>query len=520
MPADEHYVRLILTALDREPERVAVWWGDRPVTAGALAGSVRAAAGAMAAHGVGVGSVVGVLAEANSPATLALRYAGNLLGATVVHPGATNAVNPADALSADDQVEMLGAAGLTMLAVDGAHLSRGRDLCARVDRPVLLAGFGLAGMDAAGVPDLATGAPFDMARAACGDIAVVTYTSGSTGKPLGVSWSYPVKNEMVARTPRSPRPQTLLVTAPLTHSTGKMADNFLAVGGTVVLHDGFDAGRVLAAVGTRRINRVFLSAPQLYALTDHADRPTADLSSLQALMYTGCAPSPGRLARAVEAFGPRLFQLYGSSECGQISWLNPAEHARMELRTTAGRPVPPVTVSLREPDGDREVPVGEPGEVCVRTPWGMAGYWREPEATARVLRDGWIRTGDLGRLDPNGYLRLDGRLGEVIKANGIKVYPSAVEQVLLDHPDVAQAAVFGVADADRIERVHAVVVPRDGVSLTGEQVRAHVVARLSANHAPAHVEVRRDIPLAGLDKLDKKTLRAQAHALLAAAAAR
>ncbi|GIH11899.1 AMP-binding protein [Rugosimonospora africana] len=513
MPADDHYVRLILTALDRNPERVAVWWGDRPVTAGTLADSVRVAAGAMVAQSVGIGSVVGVLAEANSPATLILRYAANLLGATVVHPGATNAVNPADSLSADDQVEMLSTAGLTMLIVDRAHLSRGRDLCARVDRPVQLAGFDLAGT--ADIPDLATGEPFDEAKAACGDLAVVTYTSGSTGKPLGVSWSFPVKNQMVARTPRSPRPQTLLVTAPLTHSTGKMADNFLAVGGTVVLHDGFDAGRVLTDVGTRRINRVFLSAPQLYALTDHPDRFSADLSSLLSLMYTGCAPSPSRLASAAEAFGPRLFQLYGSSECGQISWLNPAEHDRMELRDTAGRPVPPVTVSIREPDGDREVPAGEPGEVCVRTPWGMAGYWHEPEATARVLRDGWIRTGDLGRLDASGYLRLDGRLGEVIKANGIKVYPSAVEQVLLDHPDVAQVAVFGVEDADRIERIHAVVVPRERTSLTGDQVRALVTTRLSANHAPARVEIRGDMPLAGLDKLDKKRLRAAAQALLA-----
>ncbi|MFD0442162.1 fatty acid--CoA ligase family protein [Streptomyces indonesiensis] len=164
---------------------------------------------------------------------------------------------------------------------------------------------------------------------------------------------------------------------------------------------------------------------------------------------------------------------------------------------------------VRDVDDQRDLPAGEIGEICVRSPFNMLGYWREPELTAETVRDGWVYTGDLGALDERGYVRLHGRVGEVMKTNGIKVHPTAVENALLTHPDVAQAAVYGVADGDRVEHIHAAVVLRTGGVADFTSLLDHVSGELSPKHVPAAITFHDDLPLTGAGKPDKQRLAAQ-----------
>ncbi len=229
-----------------------------------------------------------------------------------------------------------------------------RVLCGPLpDRP-LLAALGDFGQ---GVIDLtaASAEPFDLDTARKGGIAVVTFTSGSTGKPKGVSWSFEVRNKVASvQLSRKVRPANLLVTAPLTHTSG-----------------GVRAGQ---------------------ATRHRARRPVERDGTV---LHRGPA-SPERMGEAAKVLGPVLIQVYGTSEAGMISMLFPPEHLDPELRMPVGRPADGVRVTIRDPWDGRALPAGEHGEVWVMTPWSMADYWNEPEPTADAVRDGWVRTGDLG----------------------------------------------------------------------------------------------------------------------------
>jgi amino acid adenylation domain-containing protein len=517
MVDNKHYVRQLLDSLGTDPARTCLIWRDTQVSAGSLAAIVTSAAQVMRRNGIDSSSAVGLLTTTNSPATLILRYAANLVGAAVIHLAGVSAVNPKDMLSLEEQLGILAETRVTVLATDAGHVDRARAMAGRAATPPLLAGLGPLGDD---VVDLTAGVAgsFDPATAAAGELALVTYTSGSTGKPKGVAWSFGVKNEIVAVVGAKGRRATALITAPLTHTNSFIADNVIVAGGTIVLHEGFDAAQVLRAIGTHRVTQLMLSVPQLYLLHEHPDVPVTDLSSVQSLFYTGSPASPDRLAGVVKVFGPVLYQIYGNSECGRMCLLTPDDHRYPDLLATVGRPIDLLKLSIRDPQGDQELPTGQPGEVCVRSPLSMTGYWNDPELTARVTRGGWLRTGDIGYLDDRGYLRLLGRISDVMKANGIKVHPAAVENALLGHEAVAQAAVFGVTGDDGAERIHAVVVPQDGHEFDPGELIAHVAAVLSRSHAPAEITARADLPLLGFGKPDRMLLRREARARQALAA--
>ncbi|MFI0812427.1 class I adenylate-forming enzyme family protein [Streptomyces echinatus] len=537
-PAREHphYVGSLLAALGEEPERVVVRWRDRVRTAGELSGAVITAAAGLAAHGVGPGTVLGVLTAPNSPDMLVARYAAHLLGAGVVHVGSTNAASSGAVLPAAAQATALTETGATLLVADAAGAEQARAARAHVPGPLALA---CLGGPADGFLDLTAKAgeggirtdPAALASLVPRVPAVTTYTSGSTGRPKGVRRSLAAWNHMVATTVDSGSRPRMLVTTPLSHTIGPMVDAAITSGGTVVLHEEFDAGRFLDAVYAHRVTRSFLAVPHIYALIDHPDFASADLSSLQQLIYGGCPASPARLEQAVRALGPILIQTYGTTESWGISVLTPPDHFRPELLDGAGRPIPGVEVVVRDPETGRELPTATTGEVCVRSPVMMDGYWGDDERSRTVLRDGWLHTGDLGHLDDEGHLRLVGRLGDVIKSKGEKVHPTAVESALLSHPQVAQAAVFGVRDGDEVEHVHAAVVPHRGGDVssgTGSEpsrpsepsgpeewaaeLRAHVAAVLSPFHAPAVITLRERLPLTASGKPDKQLLRAEAGA--------
>lgn len=506
-----NYVSDLLAVLAGHPDRTTLHWHGRAVTGGAFVARVTTVARNLRrlfADRVGDEvPVVGLLTVTNTPATLVLRYAANLAGATAVHLQTANAVDPLDRIDLPALRDVLDTSRVEVLAVDAEHLDAARSLRAALTYPPALVALGPLAADVLdateGPPDFAVPAVDSAAP------ATVTYTSGSAGRPKGVAVSFAVRRAAVRGLAADPG-TVYLSTLPLSHTSGAVADMALVAGGSVVLHPRFDPGEVLAAVERHRVTRMTVSPPQLYALLDHPGIRTADLSSIRTLTYAGCPAAPARLAEAVEVFGDVLTQTYGTTELGPITELGPGDHRDPALLDTAGRATF-AEVAVRDPDGTRELPPGQTGEVWVRTPFAMLGYWPDPAPTAAV-RDaqGWFRTGDLGRFDDRGYLRLAGRVSDVIKTRGIKVHPTAVEHALAGHPDVRSAVVFGVVDADRVEHVHAAVVPRPGATPTPADLRSHVGSVLSPNHAPVHIRYCAELPLNFAGKPDKAALRAAA----------
>ncbi|MGH7867472.1 MAG: AMP-binding protein, partial [Candidatus Dormibacteraceae bacterium] len=275
-----------------------------------------------------------------------------------------------------------------------------------------------------------------------------------------------------------------------------------------VLHERFDPAHVLADTLRYQITDLTLLPPLLYRILDDPTAATTDTSSLRQVGYGGCAASPTRIAQALERFGPILFQVYAQNECGVISALTRTDHLRSELLNTVGRPAPGIEVTIRDSVG-KEVEPGCPGEICVRSAMANAGYWRNLELTAQVWRDGRIHTGDMGYLDAEGYLHVNDRLKDMIIVVGGHVYPTELEEVLLTHPAITQAAVYGVRDVDAIERMHAALVLRSGHKLDLPEVQKHVEATLGKMYSPYRIELLDQIPLTDAGKPDKKLLRAR-----------
>jgi fatty-acyl-CoA synthase len=249
----------------------------------------------------------------------------------------------------------------------------------------------------------------------------------------------------------------------------------------------------------------------LYTLMDHADFATRDLSSLETVYYGAAAMSPARLREAITKLGPIFFQYYGQAEAPMtICVLRKDEHDVDDLArlATCGRPVPWVHVKLLD-DAGEEVPRGEPGEICVRGPLVMRGYWNKPEQTAEALAGGWLHTGDIAREDEDGFYTIVDRKKDMVVTGGFNVFPREVEDVISAHPAVANVAVIGVPDERWGEAVKAVVVLRPGESVEEGELIEAVKAAKGSVHAPKTVDFVDEIPVSPLGKPDKKALRAR-----------
>jgi fatty-acyl-CoA synthase len=230
---------------------------------------------------------------------------------------------------------------------------------------------------------------------------------------------------------------------------------------------------------------------------------------------------PSRLQEAIRRIGPVFLQLYGQAESPNlISVLRQEDHDPDDLvrLASAGRATSCADLTIRD-DEDREVPVGEVGEICVSGPIVMSRYWQNPELTAETLRGGRLHTGDLGRLDEHGYLSIVGRKKDMIITGGLNVYPAEVEARLLEHPAVAQACVVGIPDRDWGERVVAAIVVRAGApvddeSALSQELRDFVRAEEGSVQTPKDLEFVTDIPVTKIGKPDKNALRATMEELL------
>jgi long-chain acyl-CoA synthetase len=248
----------------------------------------------------------------------------------------------------------------------------------------------------------------------------------------------------------------------------------------------------------------------MYLMLAEAGADAAPFASLRRIAYGGSPITEALLRQAMSVFGCELVQLYGLTESGNAAVCLPAgDHAiGSPLLRAAGRPLPGVQVEIVDEQG-RPVECGRIGEVCLRTPAAMQGYWKLPEATAAALHDGWLRTGDAGRLDADGYLHICDRLKDMVIVAGENIYPAEVENALCEHPSVAEAAVVGLPDARWGESVLAHVVPRDGQVLTPRALTLFLRERLADFKIPTRYRFVDTLPRNASGKILRRALREQ-----------
>ena len=314
--------------------------------------------------------------------------------------------------------------------------------------------------------------------------------------------------------PFRPRP-CYLALAPLTHAAGVLCFPVMTLGGEIVIMPRPDLTDFLALIEKSKITHTFLPPTLIYMLLDHPGLAGTDLTSLQCLWYGAAPMSAERLTEALTRIGPVLGQLFGQSEAPMmISTLAPAEHFRddgslaTERLSSAGRPTPLTTVAIMDDEGHL-LGRGERGEIVVRGSLVMAGYYKNPQASAEAARYGWHHTGDIGYLDEDNYLFIVDRAKDMIITGGFNVYSAEVEQVLLAHPAVQDCAVIGLPDEKWGERVTAVIQLRPGRAVTADDVRAFVKERLGSVKAPKQVEVWPDLPRSKVGKVLKPEIKSR-----------
>ncbi|MCR4514126.1 class I adenylate-forming enzyme family protein [Aeromicrobium sp. 50.2.37] len=466
-------------------------WSHREL--GAAAGHV---AGLLAAHGVGAGDRVALLLG-NGPGFVAADLAIMARGA--VKTPLNMMMAPAEVGRALAFVEPV------VVVVD----AEGRERCSDVPAGTAVVELAPGWVADVGAGDVLPG-PVDVTLA---DPAAIYLSSGTTGRPKGIVHSQDtVLHNLWAHLLDAgiDADSHLLLTTPLPHSAGLFTEAALLGGAHVRVEPRFDAERWVALVDEHEVTWSYGVPTMVKRILDVAERDGWAPTSMRTFQYGSAPMSPGLLRRALDVLGPVLQQLYAQTECPQYATLlRKSDHVlasdRPELLASAGRASTMCEVSVRGPDG-AALPAGEVGEVCLRSPYVMVGYWRDPEGFSERFHGDWLRTGDIGRLDADEYLFLVDRLADMVVSGGMNVFGIEVEAALSLHPGVAQAAVIGVPDDEWGERVHAVVVPRGQVEIA--ELEDHCRQHLAAYKRPKDYAIVESLPLTPYGKVDKKAIRA------------
>lgn len=345
-------------------------------------------------------------------------------------------------------------------------------------------------------------------------LATLLYTSGTTGTARGAMITNRVllaRSLALATDLRLGAGDVFLQCLPMFHLAQTFTHAFATVGATSVQLRTFDPAAALAAIARHRVTHTLVVPTIIAALLDRPELPATDLTSLRGLLYGASPISPSALTAALAAFDCDFHQMYGMTETGPATLLRPAQHdpGRPELLTAVGSEIVTVEIDVVDPDGIPTGP-GVDGEIVVSGPTVMAGYWRAPEASAATIRDGVLHTGDIGRIDDRGLLRITDRLKDMIITGGENVVPREVEEVLLAHPAVAACAVIGLPDGRYGERVHAVVVPASpGTEPDPAALTAFCRERLAGYKQPRSWEWVEDLPRTATGKVQRHRLRAR-----------
>ena len=495
---------LVLRALARHPDRTAFTWEGGELSYRGAADLIGRLQKVFLNHGLQRGDRVAVL-SANRADGWCAGVAAQLCGA------ATTALHPKGALS-DHQFQLEDCDAAFLVADAEAFGDVGAALSARPGMTTFTLTAAEYGVDLSrAVARIGAATARDLAQAS--DIATLNYTGGTTGRSKG---AFRRHQALVASAVailadfELPRRPYYLAVAPISHVSGTKVLPTLIRGGCVHLMSGFDTGEVLTAIERRRINFTLMVPTMLYSLLDDARLAKADLSSLELLLYGASPMSPTRLAEGMDRIGPVFAQLFGQTECYPITYLPKEDHdpAHPQWLASCGCPVSSNRIALLDDEG-HAVPLGEAGEICVRGPSMMEGYWNQPEQTEEAMQFGWLHTGDVARADEQGRLYIVDRKKDMIVTGGFNVYTRAVEDVLSAHPAVAMAAVIGVPDPRWGEAVTAIVVCHPGEQVSARTLIQQVKDLKGAAHAPKKLEFVDALPLTSLGKIDKKALRAR-----------
>jgi fatty-acyl-CoA synthase len=500
---------LLVDALQRFPDRVAIRNGESCLTYQDLQQEISRYCQALSQLGLRQGERVGLL-SGNRTEVLIVTWALNILGCCLVpmHPKG----------SLRDHSYFVRDAGLATLVFDAqGYAERAQELAeAGIVRPISLG-------ETPNVPDLIslsksfTPGALTPPVVKANDMCRLSYSGGTTGEPkaiIGTYLSLLTKTMIQLIEWEWPSDVRQLICAPLSHAGGAMVLPTFIRGGSLVVLPGFSAAAVIKAIERHRITCLLMVPTMISALLDHPDLGHCDLGSLETIFYGASPISPVRLREGIHKLGPIFFQFYGQTESPMtVSVMRKHEHDvnDPERLASCGRPVPWVSVALLD-DRGKEVADGVPGEICVRGPLVMQGYWNKPEQTREVFLHDWLHTGDMATRNSDGFLRIIDRKKDMIITGGFNVFAREVEESICEHPAVAACAVYGIPDARWGEAVTAAVVLKTGATVTVEELVELVRESKGSVQAPKSVEFIAEIPLTALGKPDKKALRARAAA--------
>jgi fatty-acyl-CoA synthase len=502
---------LLIEGLNRYHDEPCLFLGDKVASYREVRESTSQLVQALQSKGLGIGSRVAVI-SANRPEVLSNIAAMQIAGCigTPLHPLG----------SLDDHAYVLEAAEIDTLVYDpGAFEQVAAALQERVPGLRNLLAFGPTGVgeDYLALAETFEPQPLVAPDVDPEDVSSINFTGGTTGKPKGVMSPYRVTAYMTQIQLAEwefTQELRMLIATPLSHAAAAFFIPVLQKGGAFYVMQGFSPDDFFDMVKAHRITCTMLVPVMLYFLLDSPRATDGSMDSMQTIFYGASPMSPARLAEGIEKWGQVFYQFFGQSECPMvIANMCRRDHdlSKPQRLASCGRPTPWVHVALLDPDG-MEVPQGEPGEVCVRGPLVMKGYKDMPEQTAEAFAGGWLHTGDVGKLDEDGFLYIVDRTKDMIVTGGFNVFPREVEDVMATHEAVAQVVVVGVPDEKWGEAVKAVVVLKPGFeaddALTAS-LQALVKDAKGSVQSPKSVDYVDGIPLTPVGKPDKKAVRAQ-----------
>ncbi|MBE2242134.1 MAG: long-chain fatty acid--CoA ligase [Burkholderiaceae bacterium] len=485
----------------RTPAHPAILFEGRTITYADLDASASRLAQALRAQGVAAGDRVALFLP-NVPEFAVAYYAAQKLGAITV---------TINAIFRSAEVEYLvndsGSKVVFTVAELAEHVPRER--CPAIEHVVVCEG------EAAGLPTLAQwcaahDGAFASVDCAPDAPAALLYSSGTTGFPKGVTLTQSNITSNIAQSAKCSGYRSedrLAAFLPLFHVYGQnyIMNAAVLTGATLALFRRFVPDQVLDAIQRDRIT-LFFGVPTIFIGLLSMDLSRWDLSSIRYEM-SAAATMPEEISRRwTERFGRRVFEGYGLTECSPFACYNDLIEHRFG---SVGRAVEGFELAIFD-ESDRELPRGEWGEIVIRGPGVMQGYWNRPQDTAQALRGGWLHSGDIGRMDDDGYVFIVDRVKDMINVSGFKVWPAEVEQYLYKLPQVQEVAVYGVPHPDKGEQVVVAVVARPGEAVSAEQIIAYCRANIAAYKVPARVDIVPELPKSATGKILKRVLRDQA----------